>query len=85
MILGIVTTTIYTGDIVVEKFEGKGIGKKTLAGICQELNLDCTRIKQKLEAKKMSIQEDETLKEAATRIGVVPIELLKVVLVGEAI
>ena len=33
----------------------------------------------------MSIQEDEMLKEAATRIGVVPIELLKAVLAGEAI
>jgi hypothetical protein len=75
----------YTGDMVVERFEGKGIGKKTLAGICQELNLDCTRIKQKLDAKKMLPKDDETLKEAAARMGVMPIELLKVVLVGEVI
>jgi hypothetical protein len=75
----------YTGDMVVEKFEGKGIGKKTLAGICQELNLDCTKVKQKLDAKKMLPKDDETLKEAATRMGLVPIELLKIVLVGEVI
>ena len=75
----------YTGDMVVEKFEGKGIGKKTLTGICQELNLDCSRVKQKLEAKKMAPKDDETLKEAATRLGVVPIELLKIILVGEPI
>jgi hypothetical protein len=75
----------YTGDMVVERFEGKGIGKKTLAGICQELNLDCTKVKQKLDAKKMLPKDDETLKDAATRMGIVPIELLKVVLVGEVI
>jgi hypothetical protein len=76
-------TPRYTGDMVVEKFEGKGIGKKTLAGICQELGLDCARVKQKLEASKMLPKDDETLKEAATRLDVVPIELLKVILVGE--
>jgi hypothetical protein len=75
----------YTGDMVVEKFEGKGIGKKTLTGICQELNLDCTKVKQKLEVQKMAPKDDETLKEAATRLGVVPIELLKIILVGEPI
>jgi len=73
----------YTGDIVIEKFEGKGIGKKTLAAICQELNLDCQKIQQKLAARQMTIKVDETLKDAATRLGVVPIEVLKTILVGE--
>lgn len=75
----------YTGDMVVEKFEGKGIGRKTLAAVCQELNLDCARIKQKLAAGQMAVKDDESLKDAATRLGVVPIELLKIVLVGEPI
>lgn len=75
----------YTGDVVIERFEGKGIGKKTLPLICQELNLDCTRIKEKLAAGKMTIKDDETLKEAATRMGIVPIEVLKTILVGEPI
>jgi hypothetical protein len=73
----------YTGDIVIEKFEGKGIGKKTLLGICQELHLDNQKIQQKLAARQMAIKEDETLKDAATRLGVVPIEVLKTILVGE--
>lgn len=73
----------YTGDIVIERFEGKGIGKKTLPLICQELKLDCTRIKEKLAASTMTIKDDETLKEAATRMGIVPIEVLKTILVGE--
>lgn len=73
----------YTGDIVIEKFEGKGIGKKTLLAICQELHLDIQKIQQKLAARQMTIKEDETLKDAATRLGVVPIEVLKTILVGE--
>ncbi|GEM_PF-266580 len=75
----------YTGDDVIERFEGKGIGKKTLSLICKELNLDCTRVKEKLAAVKMTIKDDETLKEAATRMGIVPIELFKTILVGEPI
>jgi len=75
----------YTGDLVVERFEGKGIGKKSLAAICRELNLDCARIKQKLAAQRIVIKDDETLKEAATRMGVFPIEVLKTILVGEPI
>jgi hypothetical protein len=73
----------YTGDMVVEKFEGKGIGRKNLSGICQELNLDCARVKQKLSGRQMTVKDDETLKDAASRLGVVPIELLKTILVGE--
>ncbi len=73
----------YTGDVVIEKFEGKGIGKKTLVAICQEFHLDNQKIQQKLAASQMTIKEDETLKDAATRLGVVPIEILKTILVGE--
>jgi len=75
----------YTGDYVVEKFEGKGIGRQTLPLICQQLNLDYVRIKQKLISRQMVISHDETLKDAATRLGVTPIELLKDVLIGEPI
>lgn len=75
----------YTGDLVVERFEGKGIGKKSLSDICQELNLDSTKVKQKLATKHLSIKDDETLKDAATRMGIVPIELLKTILIGEPI
>jgi hypothetical protein len=79
----VVDVSRYTGDIVIEKFEGKGIGKKTLSAICQELHLDILKIQQKLAARQMTIKEDETLKDAATRLGVVPIEVLKAILVGE--
>jgi hypothetical protein len=75
----------YTPDMVVERFEGKGIGKKNLGGICQELNLDCGRIKQKLAAQKITVKDDETVKEASGRLDMVPIELLKIILTGESV
>lgn len=75
----------YTGDLVVERFEGKGIGKKRLDAICAELKLDCGAIRRKLAAKNVTVLDDETFKEAATRQGIVPIELLKIILDGEPI
>lgn len=75
----------YTADLVVEKFEGKGIGRKTLAAVCRELDLDCARIRQKLEAGQMAVKDDETLKDAATRLGVPPIEVLTAILADEPI
>ncbi len=75
----------YTSDMVVEKFEGKGIGKKSLNAICQNLHLNCAKVQQKMESKKMLPKDNESLKDAATRLEVVPIELLKVILVGEPI
>jgi len=75
----------YTGDLVVERFEGKGFGNKTLTAICHELKLDCAMVKQKLAVRQMVVNDDETLKDAGTRLKVNPIELLKAILVGETI
>jgi hypothetical protein len=49
------------------------------------VNLDCVRIKGKLSASKMAINDDKTLKETATRMGVVPIAVIKIILAGELI
>jgi hypothetical protein len=75
----------YTADLVVERFEGKGYGRKTMAAVCLELNLDSAIIKQKLEFKNLSVKDDETLKDAGERLGVAPIELLTTMLTGELI
>lgn len=74
---------LYTGDLVIERFEGKGIGRKTFVEICNELNLDIAHIRKKLMEQKLTVKDDETLKEAASRLKVMPIELLKTILVGE--
>lgn len=73
----------YTADTVIEKFEGKGIGKKKFAAICAELQLDCNQITKKLAAKKITIGNDETLKDAAARQSIAPIEFLTTILEGE--
>ncbi len=74
---------LYTGDLVVERFEGKGIGRKSIVAICNELNLDIAHVRKKLNEQKMAVKDDETLKEAASRLNIMPIEILKTILVGE--
>jgi hypothetical protein len=75
----------YTEEIVSQRFEGKGIGRKTFAAICTELRLNPIQISEKLSRQKIEIQPDETLKLAAERLGKAPIELLHTILVGEPI
>ena len=74
---------LYTEALVDERFEGRGMGRKTLAMITQETGMDLALAKKKLAASKMDIKDSETLKDAAARLGTAPIELLKVVYVGE--
>lgn len=73
----------YTADLVIERFEGKGIGKKTLTEICSELKLNRGAIEAKLAKRNYSLREDETLKAAAARLGLNPIEILSAILIDE--
>lgn len=78
-------TTLYTADLVIERFEGKGIGRKRLSEICTELQLDYAAMSKKLEQKGQNLKTDETLKDGATRLGVNPIELLTTILENEPV
>ena len=73
----------YTEDSVVIKFEGTGVGKKTLEQVCREFTIPLATAQRKLAAKGLTISPTETFKEAAKRAGVVPIEILQAILVGE--
>ena len=73
----------YTEDSVVIKFEGTGVGKKTLEQVCREFNVPLATAQRKLAAKGLTVSPTETFKEAAKRAGVVPIEILQAILVGE--
>ena len=75
----------YTGDIVVKRLRGNGLGNKTLSAICREFNLNCSAIKQKLATKKIAINDDVTIKAVAAQMGIAPIELLKAIVEGEPI
>lgn len=75
----------WTAELVQEKFEGKGVGRRTLADICQEFGLDQEKIKTKLAGRKISMVSGDTLKKVADEKGELPIEILKVILVGEKV
>lgn len=73
----------WTAELVQQQFEGKGVGRKTLAAVCQEQQLDQAAIIRKLAARKINAAPDDTLKRLGDESGELPIELLKIILVGE--
>ena len=76
---------VYTDELVDEKFEGRGMGRKTLAMLSEEIGFDLAKAKKKLAARNVSMKDDETLKDAANKAGTAPMEILKVILVGEPV
>jgi len=76
---------VYTAELVDDKFEGRGMGRKTLAMLADEIGFDLAKAKEKLAARNVVMKDDETLKDAATKAGVAPMEILKIILVGEPV
>lgn len=76
---------VYTEETVLERFEGKGVGKKTVKGACEETGVDVKKALQKLSAKGIKAKESDTFREIAMRHNTVPIEVLKIILLGEEI
>lgn len=76
---------VYTEALVEERFEGRGMGKKTLAAFCEENGVDPAVAKKKLATRQMVLKDGETLKEAAERSTTAPIEILKIFMVGEPV
>ncbi len=70
-----------TPQAVEEKFAGSGIGRKTLSEITSSLNLDGSQVITRLASKNLGVKDDEPLKQAAERLGLQPIELLKAVMI----
>jgi succinate dehydrogenase hydrophobic anchor subunit len=75
----------WTLELVQKEFEGKGVGRKTLADICKEHGLDQGAIIKKLAAKKITMASSDTLKKISEERGELPIDVLKVILVGETV
>lgn len=73
----------WNAELVQQQFEGTGVGRKTLAAICNEHGLDQAAIMKKLAARKITMAPDDTLKKVADEKGELPIEVLKIILVGE--
>jgi len=75
----------YTPELVFERFDGTGIGRKKFVDMCQEANVPPERARWKLAEKGIAAEDGETLKEIANRYQSFPIEILKVMLNGERI
>lgn len=73
----------YSEESVIIKFEGTGVGKKTLEQVCREFDMPLATAQRKLAAQGLTVSPTETFKEAANRAGVVPIKILQAILVGE--
>ncbi|MCE5311735.1 MAG: DUF4405 domain-containing protein [Nitrospiraceae bacterium] len=71
----------FSPELVEERFAGTGIGRKTLKQVAEENGLDIEASKKKLAAKGISIKDDETFKDAATKYDIYPIDLMKIILV----
>jgi hypothetical protein len=76
---------VYTDALVEEKFEGRGMGRKTLGALAGEIGFDLGRAQARLATRGWSVGADESLKDAAARLGTAPMELLKVALAGEPV
>lgn len=75
----------WTPELVQKEFEGKGVGRKTLADICKEHGLEQGTIIKKLAAKNITMASGDTLKKISEERGELPIDLLKVILVDETV
>ncbi|MDI6800672.1 MAG: hypothetical protein QMD01_01250 [Thermodesulfovibrionales bacterium] len=74
---------VYTPELVDEKFAGTGVGRKTLAQICEENNIDLNLAKKKLSENGISAKKGETTKEIASRYDKLPMDILKIILVED--
>ncbi len=74
---------VWTAELVQQQFEGKGVGRKTLADLCQEFHLDQAVISSKLAGKGIKMAASDSLKKVSDERGELPIEILKIILIGE--
>ena len=79
----VVNQGAYTAEMVEEKFSGMGIGRKTLDEMCKETGVALAKAKENLLKNKIEMKDDETLKDAAGRSKLNPIDVLKVILVDD--
>jgi hypothetical protein len=71
----------YTVEMVDERFAGKGMGKKKLAEVCQEIGVGLKQAKERLAKSQVQASDEETLHDLAGKIKVTPMDILKIILV----
>lgn len=68
---------------VEDRYAGTGLGRKTLAEVCETINMTIANCTQRLMAKGYEIAAEEKLKPAAERYEINPIDVLKMLLVTD--
>lgn len=74
-------SALYTPESVEEKFAGMGVGRMTLDWLIEDVNIAPAIARRRLAASGLDVREGETIKMAAERHGMNPIEIVKFVLV----
>ncbi|MCP4678360.1 MAG: hypothetical protein GY854_23175, partial [Deltaproteobacteria bacterium] len=70
-------------DDVLERFEGTGIGRKTVASACAMAGEKVSRCLSRLEHQRLDADPGETVKTVANRAGKIPIQVLQLMLVDQ--
>lgn len=70
----------YTKEQVENMFAGSGLGRKKFKFLVKELELDPQVARQRLAAQGMTIDDDQTLKEAAQAAGKTPLAVVMILL-----
>ncbi len=76
-----VSASAYTPELVEERFNGTGVGKKTLAEMCEKTGFSIDKAKKRIAKAGVEATGGETLKELANALKVTPIDVLKLVLI----
>ncbi len=71
----------YTAEEVEDKFNGTGIGQKSLTTICETVGVPFKTVEGKFVSAGIKASGEETLKAIAGKHGINPIDLMKVILV----
>jgi len=70
-----------TPEEVEARFSGTGLGRKSLAEICEKLGLDMALSLERLQAAGIPAQAQDNARDLAGRHGLSPIDLLKIMMV----
>lgn len=79
------TVVLWDEQRVTDRYDGKGIGRRTLADLCTETGVDTALAVRKLAERGLNASLEDTLKALAEQSAQAPIDVLKIVLVGEEI
>ncbi len=74
---------VLDADKVVELFEGKGVGRLTIADACARAGQEVTQCLERMNLRGLRVDEGDTIKKLAERENEKPIKILQMMLVDE--